>query len=91
MDDKILNIFRSSNGEFISGEEISEKLKVSRAAVWKHIDKLRKEGYEITGEPHVGYRLISAPEVNPRGDIAQARHEDNRKEDIFIRDDRFHK
>lgn len=62
MDDKILNIFRSSNGEFISGEEISEKLKVSRAAVWKHIDKLRKEGYEITGEPHVGYRLLSAPD-----------------------------
>src|SRR3989338_1177033 len=62
MDDKILNIFRSSNGEFISGEEISEKLKISRAAVWKHIEGLRKEGYEITGEPHVGYRLISTPD-----------------------------
>lgn len=62
MDDKILNIFRSSNGEFISGEEISEKLKVSRAAVWKHIERLRKEGYEITGEPHVGYRLTGTPD-----------------------------
>lgn len=62
MDGKILNIFRSSNGEFISGEEISEKLKVSRAAVWKHIEQLRKEGYEITGEPHVGYRLIGTPD-----------------------------
>jgi len=62
MDDKILNIFRSSNGEFISGEEISEKLKISRAAVWKHIEQLRKEGYEITGEPHVGYRLTGTPD-----------------------------
>lgn len=62
MDDKILNIFRASNGEFISGEEISEKLKISRAAVWKHIEQLRKEGYEITGEPHVGYRLIGLPD-----------------------------
>ena len=62
MDDKILNIFRSSNGEFISGEEISEKLGITRAAVWKHIDKLRKEGYEITGEPHVGYRLTGTPD-----------------------------
>ncbi len=62
MDDKILNIFRASNGEFISGEEISEKLKVSRAAVWKHIEQLRKEGYEITGEPHVGYRLTATPD-----------------------------
>ena len=62
MDDKILNIFRSSNGEFISGEEISEKLKISRAAVWKHIEQLRKEGYEIVGEPHVGYRLTGTPD-----------------------------
>jgi len=62
VDDKILNIFRSSNGEFISGEEISEKLKVSRAAVWKHIEQLRKEGYDIVGEPHVGYRLTGTPD-----------------------------
>ncbi len=62
MDDKILNIFRSSNGEFISGEEISEKLGITRAAVWKHIEQLRKEGYEITGEPHVGYRLTGTPD-----------------------------
>jgi len=62
MDDKILNIFRSSNGAFISGEEISEKLKVSRAAVWKHIERLREEGYDIVGEPHVGYRLTGTPD-----------------------------
>ena len=62
MDEKILNIFRSSNGEFISGEEISEKLKISRAAVWKHIEQLRREGYEISGEPHVGYRLTGRPD-----------------------------
>jgi len=62
MDDKILNMFRSSNGEFISGEDISEKIGVSRAAVWKHIEQLRKDGYEITGEPHVGYRLIGTPD-----------------------------
>src|SRR3989338_9791327 len=62
MDDKILNIFRSSNGEFISGEDISEKLKISRAAIWKHIEQLRKEGYDIVGEPHVGYRLIGTPD-----------------------------
>ena len=62
MDDKILNIFRSSNGEFISGEEMSEKLKITRAAVWKHIEQLRKEGYGITGEPHVGYRLTGTPD-----------------------------
>ncbi|MFH0771612.1 MAG: biotin--[acetyl-CoA-carboxylase] ligase [Candidatus Omnitrophota bacterium] len=62
MDDKILNIFRASNGEYISGEELSEKLKISRAAVWKHIEKLRDEGYDIAGETHLGYRLIGTPD-----------------------------
>ncbi len=62
MDDKILNMFRASNGEFISGEDISEKFGISRAAVWKHIEQLRKDGYDITGEPHVGYRLTGTPD-----------------------------
>lgn len=62
MDDKILSIFRTSKGEFISGEEISEKLKISRSAIWKHIERLRDEGYNIVAQPHLGYKLISAPD-----------------------------
>lgn len=43
-------------GETVSGEEIGEELDVSRAAVWKHVEALREQGYEIlsTGE---GYLL----------------------------------
>lgn len=62
MDDKILNIFRTSKDEFISGEEISEELKISRSAIWKHIEQLRAEGYNIIAQPHLGYKLISAPD-----------------------------
>ncbi|MBU4312759.1 MAG: biotin--[acetyl-CoA-carboxylase] ligase, partial [Candidatus Omnitrophica bacterium] len=34
----------------------------SRTAVWKHVEKLRDEGYDIAASPHLGYKLISAPD-----------------------------
>lgn len=46
----------------VSGEELSRKLGVSRAAVWKEIQVLRKLGYRIDAAPHTGYRLSSAPD-----------------------------
>lgn len=61
MDEKILALMRDKD-EYISGEEISKELHISRAAIWKHIEKLRREGYDIAAAPHFGYRLISAPD-----------------------------
>lgn len=62
MEEKILNIFRKDPDGFISGEDISESLKISRSAVWKHIEKLRELGYEFDAVPHLGYRLKSIPD-----------------------------
>lgn len=59
MDEKILAVLRDRD-EFISGEQISKELGISRAAVWKHIEKLRREGYDITSSPHLGYKFVSA-------------------------------
>jgi BirA family biotin operon repressor/biotin-[acetyl-CoA-carboxylase] ligase len=61
-DEKILSIFRKYPGQHVSGEELSEELGISRAAIWKHIEDLRKIGYNIEAEPHLGYRLISLPD-----------------------------
>ena len=55
---EILRILNSRNGEFISGEELSGILQVSRTAIWKHINMLRKEGYEIESVNRKGYRLV---------------------------------
>ena len=44
---KIINIILDNNREFISGEEISKQLGISRSAVWKHIKSLKEEGYNI--------------------------------------------
>ena len=59
---QIVKIFRDNSGVFVSGEEVSEALGFSRASVWKYIQKLREDGYEIEAVPHLGYRLRSAPD-----------------------------
>ena len=45
-------------GDFISGEALSDKLGVSRAAVWKHVKGLQNEGYTIEAVRKRGYRLL---------------------------------
>ena len=47
---------------YISGENISKQLGLSRAAVWKHIHELRQQGYRIEAMPRQGYRLVSSPD-----------------------------
>ncbi len=61
MQNQILHFLKKSEG-YISGEEISRQLKISRAGIWKNIEELRKEGYDIEAVPHRGYRLASAPD-----------------------------
>ena len=61
MKSKILEILEK-NGSYVSGEEISKELGVSRAAVWKHIKKLRELDYEIESKTNEGYKLIKTPD-----------------------------
>ena len=63
MDEKILQLLRESASAFISGEEISHRLKVSRTAVWKRMNYLRTLGYEIEASTRSGYRLIRSPDL----------------------------
>ena len=46
----------------ISGESIARELNISRAAVWKRIEKLRKEGFKIDAHPKSGYLLTASPD-----------------------------
>jgi len=52
----------SSSSEYLSGQTIAQKLNLSRTAVWKRINKLRKTGCIITSRHHQGYRLSSTPD-----------------------------
>ncbi|MCX7714965.1 MAG: biotin--[acetyl-CoA-carboxylase] ligase [Clostridia bacterium] len=62
MKHKILNILKTNNGH-ISGETISERLGISRSAVWKYINKLKEEGYIIDSVTNKGYKLVGLPDI----------------------------
>ncbi len=59
---EVLTLLKERYPDFISGEEISQSLGVSRTAVWKQINKLRQNGYEIESHTKIGYRLVNAPD-----------------------------
>lgn len=59
---EILKAFHDHPDQFISGEELSQACGCSRTAVWKHIEELRQEGYEIEAVRKSGYRLLAAPD-----------------------------
>src|SRR5690348_6055081 len=59
---QLLQIFSEANGEFLSGQTISEKLGCSRTAVCKHMEVLREERYELEAVRRLGYRIASKPD-----------------------------
>ncbi len=62
MNYNVLELLSKQNG-YISGEEIGEKLGISRAAVWKNITKLKSMGYSIESVSNRGYRLAPFSDV----------------------------
>lgn len=59
----ILEKLLARKGEHVSGEELAHELAVSRAAIWKHIQTLRAEGYMIESSTNLGYSLASTPDL----------------------------
>ncbi len=57
--EKVLNILKDHTSTFISGEEIAKQLFVTRNAVFKGVNALREQGYEIEAVSRKGYRLCS--------------------------------
>jgi BirA family biotin operon repressor/biotin-[acetyl-CoA-carboxylase] ligase len=66
----VIDILRESS-DFVSGEAISQTLGVSRNAVHKHINSLRKRGYRILGISRRGYKLEQEPSTLSMADVAE--------------------
>lgn len=60
MKEKILKLLNENGAVYLSGEQVSQILGISRTAVWKHIKALKAAGYEIESISNRGYRLKSA-------------------------------
>lgn len=61
MKEKILDYLNKKH-DYLSGDQISKHLGISRQGLWKHIQELKDSGYQIVAVPHLGYRLESCPD-----------------------------
>jgi BirA family biotin operon repressor/biotin-[acetyl-CoA-carboxylase] ligase len=59
---QLVQLLLNDKGEYVSGQMISEQLGCSRTAIWKHINELRKDGYEVDAVPKKGYLIINQPD-----------------------------
>lgn len=63
MNKDILRMLMDSKNEYVSGQYISGKLGITRAAIWKRMNKLKELGFEIDSVTKKGYKLISYPDI----------------------------
>ncbi|MFZ7943058.1 MULTISPECIES: biotin--[acetyl-CoA-carboxylase] ligase [Bacillaceae] len=59
---KLLDAFTDAGESFLSGQHLAELIGCSRTAVWKHIEELRKDGFELEAVRNKGYRIVKTPE-----------------------------
>jgi BirA family biotin operon repressor/biotin-[acetyl-CoA-carboxylase] ligase len=69
IDAQILTALRLAGDEGVSGADLSQRLGISRAAIWARIEEMRSLGYDIEASPHRGYRLVSVPDVLHADDL----------------------
>ena len=71
MKTKLLRLLEDNRGKFVSGEAIADMFGVTRAAVWKAVASLRKEGHIIDATTNKGYKLTSTSDTLTEGGIRQ--------------------
>tara|TARA_B100002003_G_scaffold153447_1_gene142232 strand:- start:134 stop:1123 length:990 start_codon:yes stop_codon:yes gene_type:complete len=60
---KILSFLKTHESEFLSGQDMSDVLKISRVSVWKDIKKIRSLGYKIKSKQNIGYKLVDTSKL----------------------------
>jgi len=60
---KVLTFLKTHNTEYLSGQDLSDVLRISRVAVWKHIKKIRELGYNVESKQKRGYKLTSNSDI----------------------------
>lgn len=59
---KLIDAFTNSETEYLSGQLLANLAGCTRTAVWKHIEELRKEGFEFEAVRRKGYKILSIPD-----------------------------
>lgn len=69
MKEKILNALLGKT-DYVSGQELCARFGVSRTAIWKVMNQLKEDGYEIEAVSHKGYRIVSYPDKITAEEVA---------------------
>ncbi len=73
MKTEIISCLKES-GDYVSGQTLCERLGVSRTAVWKAINQLKADGYEIEAVRNRGYRLLESGDVYSKVELESELH-----------------
>jgi len=60
---KVLSFLKSHKAEYLSGQDLSDVLKISRVAVWKHIKRIKTLGYKVEAKQNLGYKLVDGTDL----------------------------
>jgi BirA family biotin operon repressor/biotin-[acetyl-CoA-carboxylase] ligase len=63
MKEKILELLKKYENQYISGQYISQILGVSRSAIWKYMNAIKEDGYIIESTSRKGYKLLTSPDI----------------------------
>lgn len=70
---ELLKILRETQG-YVSGQQLCSHFAVSRTAVWKVMQQLKEEGYEIKAVKNRGYHIVRTPDVVTAEEIESRLH-----------------
>ena len=59
----ILSELLTAGDDFVSGNDLAEKLGISRVSIWGHMEKMRSKGFEFEATRSKGYRLTKKPDA----------------------------
>jgi len=65
----VLEVLKKNKNSFISGEQLSNQLGVTRTSIWKYINSLKQEGYKIESISRKGYKLIEEPDTLSKDEL----------------------
>lgn len=60
---KVLTFLQTHSTEYLSGQDLSDVLRISRVAVWKHIKRIQELGYVVESKQKLGYKLLANSEL----------------------------
>jgi BirA family biotin operon repressor/biotin-[acetyl-CoA-carboxylase] ligase len=85
MAELLRRILEECEGKFVSGQDIGRRMGMSRAAVWKQVQGLRRRGFGIEGARGAGYRLLGRPDVIEEQELfSRLSRTDFRKSFVFF-------